>query len=911
MGRPIKNRVSPSYFGDAIPWIIGSGRAKGVNIYLESPLTPSPANFRAYAATKNIGTSTDDLFHKVAPAAIAFCLAPASGSATLRAIIVGTQKVTDTANALVRMSAALTPAWTEYIDGYGSHIDHPSIPAGVWGMVLAQSSTPWSFLTGGPLDGSAWRGLVHYRTDKLVLDDQGKVPLYEAILAMPGVDAEGFVRPDAALKELLGNPLGGLGMAAADIITDVGPDGTYASSWACWLDNHPEFCKVARTLTDPSQLWTYVEELLDAGWADWFWTTDDKLKVVPRDDTAKGTFVPASAAIVIDTRHTVGTNPIRRVDVPEREKFNVWKIQFKDAARDFADGHAEWKDDGAIRRSRARVAPTETNEWVVTQAHAQALATARVRQSLNNRRTYDLTLTTQCLYLEPTNLLLISDGKQLVNQLVKVRKLRLNGNQLEVTATEWVQGNATPLNLTPQTYIENRPLVNTGPAVALANSVGDVQANLITATAQAVDAQATADAKAKVTISASPPSGPSTGDLWYSSDTATNCPDSNCDGHTVDASGAVRTGSYPHRFTPWPHRWSGTAWLDVSGGTGYLAGTPLYNLLSAIDGNPATGYVRLCQNEQPGNRGGAPDVWRLSIYPLYGGYLNSSTSVCRWKYTITPTSGAVPGIDNIDTLKYMRIQVFAATGDTAPIDTIYVTINGRLYKDGGSAAENAVQGEFMWHYYANYISGSPYMPNVYLRATLYNLYGASADLDFTPANVRGASLSKATGTITGAAPSSGGGGGGSGGGGSGGGDKYCPAPWVPIDLADGTRLEAGSLQVGDLVWTRPEDGGVYAAFPVEAVERDEAVIWAANLLAIDNPLDLVSYHYSASHLLEVEGRGWVELQALQPGDVVLGRRPRRVMSTEELGRSPVIKIAIADAHTYETGGLVCHNKNWV
>lgn len=55
------------------------------------------------------------------------------------------------------------------------------------------------------------------------------------------------------------------------------------------------------------------------------------------------------------------------------------------------------------------------------------------------------------------------------------------------------------------------------------------------------------------------------GDLWFSTDTSTNCPDSNCKGHTADANGDAQVGSYPHRALYWPHKWTGSAWVDTGG----------------------------------------------------------------------------------------------------------------------------------------------------------------------------------------------------------------------------------------------------------------------------------------------------------------------------------------------------------
>jgi hypothetical protein len=66
-----------------------------------------------------------------------------------------------------------------------------------------------------------------------------------------------------------------------------------------------------------------------------------------------------------------------------------------------------------------------------------------------------------------------------------------------------------------------------------------------------------------VTHAATPPATGTAGDLWFNTDTTTNCPDSNCKGHTLAANGTPNVGTYPHRGIYWVHRWNGSAWVDA------------------------------------------------------------------------------------------------------------------------------------------------------------------------------------------------------------------------------------------------------------------------------------------------------------------------------------------------------------
>jgi ATP-dependent protease ClpP protease subunit len=97
----------------------------------------------------------------------------------------------------------------------------------------------------------------------------------------------------------------------------------------------------------------------------------------------------------------------------------------------------------------------------------------------------------------------------------------------------------------------------------------DALSTVDTANQNATVAQTLASNKSAVLRQAAPPANPTggytlrTGDLWYNTDATTNCADSNCKGHTLDASGVPSVGAYPHRGTYWLHHWTGSAWVDA------------------------------------------------------------------------------------------------------------------------------------------------------------------------------------------------------------------------------------------------------------------------------------------------------------------------------------------------------------
>ena len=135
----------------------------------------------------------------------------------------------------------------------------------------------------------------------------------------------------------------------------------------------------------------------------------------------------------------------------------------------------------------------------------------------------------------------------------------------------------------------------------------------------------------------------------------------------------------------------------------------------------------------------------------------------------------------------------------------------------------------------------------------------------------------------------------------GGGGGGCPAPWIPILLADQTTREAGSLEPGMQVWTQHEKTGEWGAFPITAVSLDYANRWKIELTNGD---DFVG---TSNHRVLTD-KGWVEIQKLKPGARLV--QPEGfgiVTSAEETTPGAVVKITVHDAHTYVSSGFVSHN----
>lgn len=144
-----------------------------------------------------------------------------------------------------------------------------------------------------------------------------------------------------------------------------------------------------------------------------------------------------------------------------------------------------------------------------------------------------------------------------------------------------------------------------------------------------------------------------------------------------------------------------------------------------------------------------------------------------------------------------------------------------------------------------------------------------------------------------------GGSGGSYGGGSGG---ACPDPATAIMISpDQTRL-AGSLQVGDLIYTVHEHSLEYGYF---AITHAEIVEQPKLGIAFDNGTEII---VSLSHRFLVPGMQWVSARDLRPGHQVESVNGAvNIVSLTKHGVGPVVKLEVDQAHTYIAAGLISHN----
>jgi len=130
----------------------------------------------------------------------------------------------------------------------------------------------------------------------------------------------------------------------------------------------------------------------------------------------------------------------------------------------------------------------------------------------------------------------------------------------------------------------------------------------------------------------------------------------------------------------------------------------------------------------------------------------------------------------------------------------------------------------------------------------------------------------------------------------------CPAPWMLIDVVGYGKIPAGELKPGMYARTYHEhtmDYGQYEVTHVESIQDAER---------IQIEFEHVDFVCSLTHKFYKNG-DWVAAEDLKVGDKV-GFAPNEyeVLGISEFDDGEVIKISVAEAHTYVCEGILSHNK---
>ncbi len=132
--------------------------------------------------------------------------------------------------------------------------------------------------------------------------------------------------------------------------------------------------------------------------------------------------------------------------------------------------------------------------------------------------------------------------------------------------------------------------------------------------------------------------------------------------------------------------------------------------------------------------------------------------------------------------------------------------------------------------------------------------------------------------------------------------ETCPAPWMMIDVVGYGKIPAGELKPGMYARTHHEhtmDYGQYEVTHVESIQDVER---------IQIEFEHTDFVCSLNHKFYKDGE-WVKAEDLEVGDMVgLAPNEYEVLGISEFDDGEVIKISVAEAHTYVCEGILSHNK---
>jgi hypothetical protein len=339
-----------------------------------------------------------------------------------------------------------------------------------------------------------------------------------------------------------------------------------------------------------------------------------------------------------------------------------------------------------------------------------------------------------------------------------------------------------------------------------------------------------------------------------------------------------------------------TAQVELGSGVnlgGYQIGPLTARAMSAIGDNGQASMSFRCfyrGSNDPGTNGGRPNISRLTVTPTF--YQTGSPYIGRLDLKLAPNSYT----DNLDGLSYAKIELFSQSvvGTTGTLTTrgvYYCPLPDRIYYNPTSDSDAGNTS------YATQVIAESALTGVpACKVTLYGVAGSSDTHCFYSASgwtIGTALTDNGTAWPSGMSGASGGGtGGGTGGGGT------CPAPDVPLLMADGTEKPAGQIRVGDRVVAWDEAAGCECIEEVTFVERGENTVAR---LYLDNGQD---GRFAMNHRFLTHHGEWTELQHLHHGEKLHGAS---VICVQPLGFAEVVKITVNRVHTYITLGVVSHN----
>jgi hypothetical protein len=346
-----------------------------------------------------------------------------------------------------------------YIDGLGvsqlaSNMFYRAVAkdsAFTWVAAGDSTSSP-AFLASTPAAGMAFQGTCYFAAQALRTDN-GKMPnITFQVTGRCAAFGGGSAAPADVAIDLLTNARYGVGLAPAQVVTDVGLDGTAASSYRTyctamgWVVN--------RTVQEQEDAASLLRDLLLCTNAEAVFT-DGKLVIVPLGDAAVGSYVPPTP-VLLDQNEMLfepGNDPVQISRTPDSEVFNYFPVRIRNQNSGFNDSEYVAEDTAHSSVYGQRKSDGYDAKWLTDPALALKLSSLFAQRSIAVRNTYRFRLKARWALLDQMDVVSLTEPVTGLSQVrCRIRSIRkASDGAIEVEAEEAPGGAATPIDLTPQT----------------------------------------------------------------------------------------------------------------------------------------------------------------------------------------------------------------------------------------------------------------------------------------------------------------------------------------------------------------------------------------------------------------------------------------------------------------------------
>jgi len=333
-----------------------------------------------------------------------------------------------------------------------------------------QFQTPWSYLTSNHASQAlGYTQLAMIASSGLYMGYSPELPNYNYEIAGPYQCGSGIVdaNPADCITQILTNAAYGIGFPAANL-------GPLTAARTCWTANSFFISPLIENQNTASSV---IKPWLEAGMVAGFWS-EGLLKFVPYCDTsAVGNGVlyqpstnPVVAITFTDSMYIGGSSnedPLTVTRTQWMDAYNRVYVTYNARVNDYNPETIYEQDEGSVQKLQALgygdgLRPEDPSSWdfIMTLTSAQYAASMRLQRYVYIRNTYEFSLSTSYSYLEPMDVITITDSiLGLTNYPVRIQKIEDDPQTgLKITAEDFIYGAAAPAYNPKQTNAPPPPL---------------------------------------------------------------------------------------------------------------------------------------------------------------------------------------------------------------------------------------------------------------------------------------------------------------------------------------------------------------------------------------------------------------------------------------------------------------------